>query len=137
MWNQISASYCGCWGEKLVEAMHFGVDGGHFSEKKTISKVTDRYWWPGITNNAKEYIRNCRKCQLANTTMKWATAMLHPVSLNSELGYRWCIDLVGPLIEMSNENRHIAVVTEYLTRFAVAHPIANKANKWVKLYGSY
>lgn len=111
--------------KQIVAAMHSKEGGGHFDEKKTISKALDRYWWPGISNDIKEHIRNCRKCQYANATTKRATATLHPVEVNSELGYRWCIDLVGPLIETSNGNRYIVVATEYLTRLAVAQPIAN------------
>lgn len=52
------------------------------------------------------------------------TATLRPINVNSQFGYRWCVNLVGSLNE--TENQYIAVVTEYLTRFAVALPIRNK-----------
>lgn len=93
---------------------------------KTILKVGERYWWPGFANDVRQFVKACKNCQFANPSNKAKTTTLHPISVNSQFGYRWCLDLVGPLNETENENRYITVATEYLTLFAVALPIKNK-----------
>lgn len=110
----------------IMEAVHSGLGGGHFGMNRTIEKIAERYWWPHFAIDAKEFVKNCATCQRANPNNKPHTSTLHPIKVTSTLGYRWCIDLVGPLNETKAENRYIATATEYLTRFAVAKPIANK-----------
>lgn len=110
----------------VMRNLHAGLGGGHFGMNKTIEKVGERYWWPGFTNDVRDFVKKCSDCQFANASNRPATSTLHPISVNSEFGYRWCVDLIGPLNETQNENRYIAVATEYLTRFAVAMPIRNK-----------
>jgi len=68
-------------------------------------KIAERYWWPGFSADVEQYIKTCHACQLANPKNRPETATLHPIAVTGELGYRWCIDLVGPLKETPRENR--------------------------------
>jgi len=36
---------------------------GHPGEWKTLKLITREYWWPGITEFVKEYVKGCATCQ--------------------------------------------------------------------------
>ena len=36
---------------------------GHPGQWKTIELITQEYWWPGITEFVKVYIKGCAICQ--------------------------------------------------------------------------
>ena len=51
----------------VLEGCHSDeLGGGHFGRDKTLSKVSERYYWLGMVNDVKEFCRTCDKCQRAN-----------------------------------------------------------------------
>lgn len=50
------------------------------------------------------------------------------------MGYRWALDVARPLPETQGKNNYVIAAVEYLTRDAVAAPVANHtANDIAKL----
>lgn len=85
---------------RILEACHSNPCGGaHFGVDNTIRKIGERFWWKGFTEDAKKFVRQCPKCQLANPLNKPCASTLHPLPVASVLFQRWGIDLVGPLKE--------------------------------------
>ena len=68
----------------------------------TITKITDRYWWPGMCSEIRAFVRECGPCQKSNPNNRPAAALLHPVKV-SHIFHRWGIDLVGPSTKQSQE----------------------------------
>ena len=79
----------------LVEEMHKGVGGVHYGQTATLSKVTERHWWPGVSLDVRAHIRSCLKCQRANPANRPPASTLHPVTVH-HLFHRWGIYLIGP-----------------------------------------
>ena len=48
---------------KVVQQFHDTLMG-HPGEWKTLELITREYWWPGITEFVKEYIKGCATCQM-------------------------------------------------------------------------
>jgi len=46
----------------VVQQFHNNITG-HPGEWKTLELITREYWWPGITEFVKEYIKGCATCQ--------------------------------------------------------------------------
>ena len=40
----------------ILEACHSDVTSGHFGITKTCKRLTERFYWRGITNQAKDLI---------------------------------------------------------------------------------
>jgi len=46
---------------------HSSPEGGHFGFHKTLAKVKHNFWWLGMKDFVKRYIRECHECQRAKT----------------------------------------------------------------------
>ena len=50
----------------LLEIYHDGPTAGHSGQAKTYQDLRKQYWWPGMHEFVKEYIRGCATCQAQN-----------------------------------------------------------------------
>ncbi|GFU10473.1 hypothetical protein TNCV_12721 [Trichonephila clavipes] len=50
--------------EQMLIACHDDV--GHMDAKKTLHNLKQRYWWPNMRKDCKNYVRSCPKCQVVN-----------------------------------------------------------------------
>lgn len=113
--------------ERKLRGIHENLIGGcHFGQNSTLRKITDRLWWPTVTNDVKQYVRSCLACQRSNPDNKPAPATLHPIPVKG-LFHRWGIDLIGPLQTTEGGFRYVAVATEYLSKWAEVAPLSNKS----------
>jgi hypothetical protein len=50
--------------DKLIREAHDPPYSGHFGSKRTLETLTLSYWWPGMRDEVKSYIKNCLRCQM-------------------------------------------------------------------------
>lgn len=48
--------------DEIISDAHFGILGGHYWVGKTL-RIRQRYNWPNITIDVKEFISKCESCQ--------------------------------------------------------------------------
>jgi len=69
---------------EILRSIHSDpVGGGHFGQKVTFEKVSERYWWRGLSNDVRNYVQSCGKCQTANPSNKMPPAALHPIQASN------------------------------------------------------
>ena len=51
--------------QRILEAAHDQL--GHRGEHPTLYQVKTRFFWPGIWNDVRKYVRSCHECQIRNT----------------------------------------------------------------------
>ena len=51
-----------CLGRKVLKYSHDIKASGHLGIKKTLSKIRQGYYWPGLKNDVRSYIGGCEKC---------------------------------------------------------------------------
>ena len=50
--------------ESFLEELHEGVCGSHIGGRSLSHRaITQGHWWPGMQNEAQEYVRKCDQCQ--------------------------------------------------------------------------
>ena len=49
---------------RLIESCHDGLVGSHLGVEKTLEKLKQRFWWPGVKAAVRRYVRSCPFCQL-------------------------------------------------------------------------
>ncbi|CAF4432693.1 unnamed protein product, partial [Rotaria magnacalcarata] len=52
---------------------------GHFGDRRTYSKLKDKYWWPNMKITIQNYIQTCMLCQQFNINRKKPVGLLHPI----------------------------------------------------------
>lgn len=111
--------------ERILYLLHDSRTAGHLGITRTLQKASCRYYWKGMSQDVKEYVLSCPKCQQSNPLKKQANP-LHPIEVTGFLD-RIGIDIVGKLPETSSKNKYIVVATEYATKWAEAAAIPDKS----------
>ncbi|CAC5416485.1 MMAB [Mytilus coruscus] len=82
--------------DSIIKLCHVGT-GCHLGRNKTISKITESYYWLGIVKDVTEFLKKCLQCQNENkkTTKTCQEIIPEPVPIKkewNEIG----IDLISP-----------------------------------------
>jgi hypothetical protein len=99
---------------------HSSPLGGHFGIRKTLENIKEKYYWPNMAEDIKQYIESCEVCQKMGKPKRDQTVI--PIKVTGpfdQIG----IDFVGPLKVSSKGNRYIIVATDYLTKWPEARPV--------------
>ena len=75
---------------------HNHETGGHFGVDTTYNKIADRYYWKGMYDDTKKYIKCCDICQRRG--QKGGKSYLNPIEVGEPFE-RIGIDFVGELKE--------------------------------------
>jgi transposase InsO family protein len=97
---------------------------GHLWVSKTLTKIQNKFYWPGIA----EYVsRFCQSCDLCQKTVDKGRVKRVPLGRMPLIGVpfeRVAIDLVGPLSPPSERgHQYILTIVDYATRYLEAIPL--------------
>ena len=93
---------------------------GYPGQWKTLKLITQEYWWPGITEFVKAYIKGCTTCQ---TTKIWPPVKV-PLQPNEISQWIWetiTIDFITDL-PISNGYNSILTVIDYHSKATILSP---------------
>ena len=108
--------------QELLQEVHGGITSGHLGEKKTLSRLRQRYYWVGMRRDVQEWCRACDVCcaKKGPTRKTRAPLQLYQVGAPME---RVAVDIAGPLPVTTQGNRFICVVIDYFTRWPEAYAL--------------
>jgi hypothetical protein len=112
--------------EKILYNLHSSPLAGHFGLKKTIEKALERYYWPNMGKDIKEYVEACNGCQRFGKPGKVQLTDSIPVV---QPFYQIGIDYVGPLDATPSGNRYILVAVDYFTKWPEAKAVKEATAK--------
>lgn len=104
--------------KQVFEMLH-GLS--HPGRTATVRLVTQRFVWPGIRKDCREWSRNCLQCQGTKVTRHTSapfSQFLTPTSRFSHVH----LDLIGPL-PLSSDYRYCLTAIDRFTRWPEAYPI--------------
>ncbi|RXN30197.1 Retrovirus-related Pol polyprotein from transposon 297 [Labeo rohita] len=102
---------------QVMKSLH--DDSGHLGVEKTTELIKKRFYWPKMTNDIEQYVKNCGRC-VARKTLPQRSSPLHQITSHGPLDLV-CIDFLS----MEPDSKGIAnvlVVTDHFTRYAQAFP---------------
>ena len=73
---------------------------GHQGVSRTINRIKRIYWWPRLSSDVENLIKNCELCQCSERTTKTHETHLMPIPLNGKAEDSFCMDITGPSTEM-------------------------------------
>lgn len=102
--------------ENHDRSMHFGVD-------KTVDRIKQRYFWPRLATEVREYIQNCNTCK----EVKGASVPIVPLRGDQRITtHPWQIiamDFIGPLPRTNKGYQHILVVLDLFSKWIMLTPV--------------
>ena len=60
--------------------------GGHLGRDKTLEKISGRFYWKSnMTNDVKDFVTLCERCQRTNDKFTKPGSVLHPIPIEPEV----------------------------------------------------
>ena len=112
--------------QKVLQVAHEIILAGHLGIKKTLDRILNNFYWPGIHGDVTRFIRSCDICQrtIPKGRVKKIPLGKMPVIVTpfEKIG----VDLVGPISPVTNDgNRYMLSVVDYATRYPEIVPLKN------------
>lgn len=101
----------------ILHATHDDPTAGHLGFVRTLHRLKQNFYWPGMRRFAKQYVAGCLQCQRHKRPGSPSPGPLHPVTPPTSPFEQVGIDLLGPLPKSSTGHRWIIVCVDYLTRY--------------------
>ena len=108
----------------VASVAHESPLAGHFSNRKTVLRVGEQFYWPGMGADIRDFCRSCDKCQRMCHKGRVRPVPLKQLPIITEPFSRVAIDLVGPLTPPSSGgHRFILTLIDFATGFPEAIPL--------------
>ena len=114
---------------EMLRLHHNIRTSGHLGRNKTLARLRQRCYWPGMRKDVCEWLKQCDVCAKNKKPSKRPRAELHQYSVGATME-RVAIDLVK-LPETEGGNKYCLVASDYFSRFVHAVPIPDKESKTV------
>ena len=108
----------------ILNFCHDLKTSGHLGVNKTISRVKQKFYWPGLQTDVRSYIAGCETCCKRKGPIPRKRAPMQIVRSGLPME-RIAIDILGELPESQRGNKYIVVVGDYFTKWTEALPIPN------------
>ena len=98
----------------------------HLGESITLSLLQRYYWWTGMKDSVKFWVRRCYTCQARKNprhTIRWPLISL---PLPSQPGQMVSFDLLGPLPKTHRGNTYILLMVDLFSRHAEAYALTKE-----------
>ena len=108
--------------QEIMQVAHEPITAGHQGSNKTLARITNRFFWPGIKGDVKRFCRSCGPCQRAGKGTKMPVAPLKPLPIIKEPFAFVSADFVGPLPRTPRGNRYILNFIDHSTKYVESFP---------------
>ena len=128
----------------LIGSLHCTLVGAHQGARKMLEYLRLRYFWYGMSEQIKLYIKCCHSCQKTknlNFTPR-VGLQLHGAGFPNE---RVHVDFCGPVVGTEQGMRYFMIMVDAFSKFTVAVATENMTSataadafltRWVNLFGS-
>ncbi|XP_044133676.1 uncharacterized protein LOC122926366, partial [Bufo gargarizans] len=112
--------------QDLLRIGHDVPLAGHLGIRKTGYRVTQNFFWPGVSDDVRAYCQTCEVCQRIGKKGDHPKAKLVSMPIIEEPFTRVAVDIIGPLAQPSRSGkRYILTIVDYATRYPEAVALSN------------
>ncbi|XP_076032468.1 uncharacterized protein LOC143020190 [Oratosquilla oratoria] len=109
------------------EVLRLGHDSplsGHLGVRKTLDRIWQHFYWPGIRRDVAQHCRTCHTCQLVGKpNQPVPVAPLKPIPVGEEPFAKVIVDIVGPLPKTARGHEYILTLMDTFSRYPEAIPL--------------
>ena len=101
----------------LIEKAHNPETASHGGIAKTVNRLRQFYYWPGMVQQVTRYIQNCQVCKESKPSNRISNPGIgNPVVVDRPF-QRLYIDFLGKYTRSKNGNCYVFIVVDALTKF--------------------
>lgn len=113
--------------QEILKGYHDSIESMHPGVTRTFHKIREKYFWPSMFQDIKEYVASCNECATYKHPPGYRRYKMKP----REASYPWenlHIDLIGPLPRTRKGNLHIYIylMVDGFTKYLCARAIPSK-----------
>ena len=109
----------------VMYAAHNTLVSGHGGVDRTKERIFMSYYWPGIHEQVKNFVKACQVCQLSKAT-KPPPMPLKSLAICDRANERVHLDCFGPLKTSAEGNKMVLVMTDAWSKWTELAPMDNK-----------
>ena len=109
---------------RIIEECHDSTMAGHKGENKTFERVRERFYWKGMREEIRDYVRSCDSCQRKKLKRQTIKLPMQITDTPKRFLEKVQIDIVGPLATTESGNTHILTWQDCLTKYSGAIPLS-------------
>jgi len=110
----------------IMRLAHDTIMSGHLGSRKTVDRILQRFYWPGIYADVARYCRSCDLCQRMMPKGKVPKVPLGRMPVIDLPFFRIAVDLIGPIEPVTDrKHRYILTMVDFATRYPEAFPLQN------------
>lgn len=115
----------------ILNDFHLLPTSGHAGINRMINNIKKYYFWPGMSNDVRNYVTRCKSCQIQKSTNKHIREPLTITSTANSAFERISLDLMGPIDIDNYNNKYILTLQCDLSKFVEAYPLPRKDSETV------
>ena len=114
--------------QDLLKDVHSAEGGGgHLGMNKTMKKLTERFFWETMTEDTRNFIRTCRRCQQVNTSyLNKGKQELHNIPVPSRIFSQVGIDIMH--MPEVDGYKYLITAIDYLSKYVEMRPLKQKTS---------
>ena len=109
--------------DKVFSLGHETLLSGHRGAAKTVSRISQDFYYPGMFQDLRDRTWSCDVCQRSVSKGSVGKAPMGKLPLIGVPFSVVCVDIVGPLTPPSDGHRYILTIIDQCTRFPEAIPL--------------
>ena len=107
---------------KIIQQTHDSSLGGHPGRDQTSMIISRQYFWPGLSQDVRQFLRNCDVCGRSTLWREKKRGFLKPLPVPDRPWAELSMDFITGL-PPSNGATNILVITDRLTKSLILEPM--------------
>ena len=109
---------------EIIRECHDSTVGGHKGETKTLERIRERFYWKGMRDEVRNYVKTCETCQKRKLTRVKTRMPMRITDTPIRTFEKVQIDLVGPLPITESGNQYMLTWQDNLSKYSGAVPLS-------------
>ncbi|KAF4525385.1 hypothetical protein B566_EDAN013236 [Ephemera danica] len=107
--------------------------GGHFGLERTVAKLMEHYWFPGMRRYVKYHVNHCFECLTNKKPSRRRPGILNPIPLSKRPFETVLLDHLGPFVTSSRGNKFLLIAADKLIKYIRLYPTKDTSARSVKV----
>jgi len=114
---------------EILRECHDEPTAGHMGFLKTLHRVQEKYFWPRMSQDVRQYVKSCDVCKRSKASNLGRRGLMGEPKPATRPWQMVSVDFMGPLPRSKNGNTILVVATDVFTKFVVAKALRDASTK--------
>lgn len=108
---------------EVIERFHDNELGGHLGGFKTLRRIQDQYYWPGMSADVGRYVSRCETCLAQKPLQRAEHGLMGKQRKATQPWQLACIDIMGPFPRSRKGYKYLLVIVDTFSKFPLLFPL--------------